>query len=601
MKFNRSKINGKKKKIEWEKKLQDFELYVNRSNKILKDVKSKEQLQQIPSIHNKLLKVFPSGTILKDINLVEKFLQISNSIRENYFDIEARELGRHLINSLMYLHGVAQTYYATQWYHYFTYLFSEKSYDNLENIEARRLTRLLLHFDFILLSAIEYLLKNYKEYFIEEVEKVEDPNDVSYRIIKFINEYASYFNEIHTLNFFKLNNIRELDLVFGPGMYYLRVQIQQREFLDYGKQKFELNISDDENYFQNSLRSYENLERDFSELKDLWYDKFGYRINSIISTVQVLGTQLNERYSAFFEPYEFNVPVFEIQDLKNKKIKDIRKIFERYLFQLVSNYLNRKELYNTFWTLQDITDIVNVHRSDWKSNEVTNILKELGADQSAEFHLGENKLANRFYYPLDKFSLFFYIISYPGALRERLYGQTSKLDVPLKEFILINHIKRILKDNHFKIHPLSGKQIIDDNRRTLGEIDIVATLDKKILLFIESKIMLQKKIDVFKIRDFNQHMKNIVKEIKKFDRNLGYFSNYCGNKDSLTHFLNYSNKEVLFTNNYEIKKIYFITPYLIFYPVGLKTKHAIESLSVYLFQDRLKFLLKSIKNEHNNE
>ncbi|KKM94444.1 hypothetical protein LCGC14_1198310, partial [marine sediment metagenome] len=329
---------------------------------------------------------------------------------------------------------------------------------------------------------------------------------------------------------------------------------------DYGKQKFELNILDDENCFQNSLGSYENLERDFSELKDLWYDKFGYRINSIISTVQVLETQLNERYSAFFEPYEFNVPVFEIQDLKNKKIKDIRKIFERYLFHLVSNYLNRKELHNTFWTLQDITDIVNVHRSDWKSNEVTNILKELGADQSAEFHLGENKLANRLYYPLDQFSLFFYIISYPGALRERLYAQTSKLDDPLKEFILINHIKRILKDNHFKIHPLSGKQIIDDNRRTLGEIDIVATLDKKILLFIESKIMLQKKIDVFKIRDFNQHMKNIVKEIKKFDRNLGYFSNYCGNKNSLTHFLNYSNKEVLFTNNYEIKKIYFITP-----------------------------------------
>jgi len=103
------KINGKRKNIEWEKKLQDFEFYVKRSNKILNDLKSKEQLQQIPSIHNKLLKIFPSGTILKDINLIEKFLQISNSIRENYFDIEARELGRHLINSLMYLHGVAQT------------------------------------------------------------------------------------------------------------------------------------------------------------------------------------------------------------------------------------------------------------------------------------------------------------------------------------------------------------------------------------------------------------------------------------------------------------------------------------------------------------
>ena len=169
------------------------------------------------------------------------------------------------------------------------------------------------------------MLKN----FIEEVEEIEDRNDVSYRIIKFINEYASYFNEIHTLNFFKFNNIRELDLVLGPGMYYFRVQIQQRELLDYGKKKFELNISDDENWFQNSLGSYENLERDFSELKDLWYDKFGYRINSIISTVQVLGTQLNERYSAFFEPYEFNVPVFEIQDLKNKKIKDIREILDQ--------------------------------------------------------------------------------------------------------------------------------------------------------------------------------------------------------------------------------------------------------------------------------
>jgi len=310
----------KKKNIEWEKKLQDFEFYVKRSNKILKDVKSKEQLQQIPSIHNKLFKIFPPGTILNDINFIEKFLQISNSIRENYFFIEARELGRHLINSLMYLHGIAQTYYASQWYHYFTYLFNEKSYDNLEIIEARKLTRLLINFDFILLSAIEYLLKKFKGYFIEEVEEVEDPNEISYRIIKFINEYASYFIEIHTLNFFKLNNIREINLVFGPGIYYFRIQIQQREYLDYEKQKFELSISDYETYFQKSLKAYESLERDFSDLKDLWFDKFGYHINSIISTAQVLNTQLNERYSLFFEPYEFNIPVFKIPNLENKKI-----------------------------------------------------------------------------------------------------------------------------------------------------------------------------------------------------------------------------------------------------------------------------------------
>ena len=96
-------------------------------------------------------------------------------------------------------------------------------------------------------------------------------------------------------------------------------------------------------------------------------------------------------------------------------------------------------------------------------------------------------------------------------------------------------------------------------------------------------------------------MKNIVKAIKKFDKNLVYFSNYCGNKNTLTHFLNYSNEEILIINNYEIKKNYFITPYLNFYPEGLITKHAIESLSVYLFENRLKFLLKTIKNEHNNK
>lgn len=601
MKPHKLIINDKKKDVFWKKKLQDFELYVKRSNKILINLKSKEQLLQIPSIHNKLINVFPSGTILKDINLIEKFLQISNSIRENYFFIEVRDLGRHLINSLMYLHGIAQTYYAIQWYHYFTYLFNKKKYSKLELIEVRRLTRLLLHFDFILLSSIEYLLKNFKDFFIEEVEQVENSKEVSYRIIKFINEYATYFNEIHSLNLFKLNIRIEIDLVFGPGIYYFRFPIQQQEFLEYAKLKSELFSSDDKDYFQKSLNSYETLKQDFSALEDFWYDKFGYRIESIISTAQILQHQLIERYSPFLERYEHNIPVFNIPDLENKTIIDIRRIFESYLYELISNYLTREELFNTFWTLKDITNIIKGHRSDWKSNEIKNILTELRADPSEEFHLGENKLANRLFYPLDRFSLFFYIIEYPGALRERFYNQSSKLDNSSKEFILINHIRRILKENNFKIHPLSGRQFINEKGKTLGELDIIATKSKDILLFIESKIMLQKKIDISKIRNFNQHMKNIMKEIKKFDRNIGNFSNYCGNSRTLKHFLNYPENDILLINDYTIKKYYFITPYLIFPADGLITKHAIESLSIYLFEDRLKFLLKPVEAKNNNE
>ena len=505
MKLHGNKFKTREKSIDWNKKIQDFEFQVKRSIKILKNFKSKEQLEQVLSINQKISNIIPSGAILKDFKLVDKFLRIANSIKENYFFIEAKELGRHLINSLMYLHGVAQTYYATQWYYYFIYLVNKKIYNNIEQIEVRRLNRLLGNFDFILLSAIEYLLYKYKDFFIEEVEPVEKINDICYRIIKFIKEYTTYFNEIHTLNFFKLNNVKELDLLFGPGMYYFRVEIDQPEILDYGKQKFDVSFLDSGNYMEESEHIFKNLEHDFLKLNEIWLEKFGYRIESIISTAKILLNEINDKYSTFWEPYNSIIPVFEIPDLKDKDIKFIGKIFDKYLSKLISNYLEKQELYYTFWKLEDLTNTIKEHRSDWKPNELPSVLKELRVDQSTEFNLGVNNLANHLYYFLNDYSLFFYIIGYSGALRERLYIQTSKLDHPHKEFILIDHIKRILKNYNFKIHPLSGKQIIGKKKRTLGEIDVIATLNNDILLFIESKIIPQKKIDLSKIRNFNQH------------------------------------------------------------------------------------------------
>ncbi len=41
----------------------------------------------------------------------------------------------------------------------------------------------------------------------------------------------------------------------------------------------------------------------------------------------------------------------------------------------------------------------------------------------------------------------------------------------------------------------------------------------------------------------------------------------------------------------KLRKSILLPPYLIFYPEGLKTKHAIESLSVYLLKKNLLFYI----------
>ena len=577
-------------KLDWEGIFQDFQQYLKRVNNILDQAKSKEQLEQVPKISEKLKDLIPSGTILSNINLIDKFIKIANSSRQHYFSIEAKNLGIHLLNSLMFVHGVAQSSYATQYYHYYVYRVNSLKFNDIEMIKVRELSRLINRFDQIILSLMEYLLKNFHSDIIEDISLNINIGDVCFRIIKLIKEYAKYILEMEQLEFLKFHNIKNVNLVFGPGMYYFQITTNQKEFLDYGLKHFEVSSHSFKEEYEEHTGVYSDLWEDFSGLNEIWFHKFGYRIECIISAVKILSYKISEKYKNFFKPYDGNIPVFNVSEFEGKSIQDLERIFSNYLYKLISNYFNQPELKNTFEEPRIIKNFIKNNRSDWVKDELKKIILELTADPQKPILLGVNDLVNHLFYYTNKNKLFFYIINYPGALRERLYNRLSEIDNYKKESVLINHIKRILENNGYIIHPLSGKQILNNFKKTIGEVDIIGTKNNKILVFIESKIIPQKKIDPTNYQYFGQIMRSIGEKIQKFNKNIKIFEQYCGDLTLLDHFFEYYDKEIIDINSFSIRKNFFITPYLIFYPQYLKTDYKIETLSPYLLEKRLKLL-----------
>ena len=121
--------------------------------------------------------------------------------------------------------------------------------------------------------------------------------------------------------------------------------------------------------------------------------------------------------------------------------------------------------------------------------------------------------------------------------------------------------------------------MINENKKTIGEIDIAAYKIKTLLL-IESKIIPQKKTSIEHLKSYDQKLKNISKKLSRFDRNIGRFERTCDNSDN---FLNYNGISLdidMFTN----KRYFFISPYLIYNPPPFKRNRNIEVINPALFE-----------------
>ena len=258
------KREQKQETFDLDKALQDFEFQIKRSIRLLRTAKSKEQLRQVLNINDIIKMSIPEGTVIQDEKKIEKTIITANLIRENLFSIIINKLGYHLINVLSYMHLVAQSEVAIRYYFHFIYLLNQVKFDPLEQIYLRKYTRLLGQFDLILLSALEYLLKNHKKEIIISLknyneEPIEDHSDI---VRKFILEYSTYLNELMSIRFLKFKNLKGINLVFGPGMYYFRLTTDQEELVDYELDLFITHISslneEERNYKDNFQEIYQN-------------------------------------------------------------------------------------------------------------------------------------------------------------------------------------------------------------------------------------------------------------------------------------------------------------------------------------------------------
>jgi len=579
----------KRSKFDLDKALQDFEFQINRSIRLLKNSKSKEQLKQVLNINKTIKKLIPEGTIIQDEKKIEKIVLTTNLIRENLFSIIINKVGYHLINVLSYMHLVAQSEEAIRYYFHFIYLLNQIKFNPVEKIYLRKYTRLLGHLDIILLSAMEYLLKNHRKEILKTLENdneetIEDYSDL---IKQFILEYSTYLNELMLLRFLKFKNLKGIHLVFGPGMYYFRLSTDQEELVDYQSNLFTTHISSLNDGDRNFVKNFQEIYENFSHLNGLYFDKFGFRIDKLIKTAKVLIRQLIENHNIYLEPSGGKIPVFKIGNLQEKEAEEIGLVIEEYIRMLASNYSKFPKLRRTMLDTREIKRNLNNEIKDWRPDELQKTIEEITADPEEPFIVGEQKLANRLLYPIKENFSFIYMIGYPGAIRERLYLRLSEIDSKEKEFVFTNAIKRVLKDNGYRIHPLSGKQILNDQRKTIGEIDIVAIKDKTVL-FVESKIMLQKKIDSSHLDNFEQNMIAIQKKLRKFDKNITSFKKYCGDPDKLNHFLNYDKTEILNLADFEFQYNFFVTPFLIYYPKNIIYQNPISATSIYLFELQIK-------------
>jgi len=561
--------------------LEKLEFYTTKIENIFANLKSQEQLKIVAEYYRKLNLLIPKPLIIKDKQKIKKVMDIKFSACEKKFITFGKFYGLDFLNILMYIHGVSQGNLATAQRVKFGTSMSAENLTEETRIQHRMFIRLLDKFDFYLLSSIEFLLKKCIPDILEKKRNLRiNYNEYLEIFRQFIEDFVDYLTNKRQLLHLNLN-LYDFSLVIGPGFNtYFRVAFKSKEIIDMAEKGTELYLDYEITYDKPDFNAF--LQH-FSHVKDIWLDKMGYQMKNFVSTIKLLGDLILNKYQPFFTLTLIELP-------EKLLFSEAKKLFYEYIKNIIKFYLENSELEDTFINLRDFRKLITSNITDINNYETAKIIRELCVDPSEPYISLFNTMANRFLYPVDNERAFLYINNVFNALNERFYFDLAKIDDNSKENVFLTPIIQILMEHGFKIHPLSGHQMIDNKKKTIGEIDIIATKDEY-LLYIESKIMSQKSISPYDYDSFGDKLRKMEKKFKKFDKNISNFNIYCQNPKLLDHFLDYKASEILDVSRFSEKKYFFITPYLTYQPIFFKTKHRIELINLSLLDSRIRKLV----------
>lgn len=557
--------------MDWDTLLSRLDILVKRYHRLL--YLGYEDREQIIKINEKIRELIPSKIVIENRILIKKLIYIFNSSLESAFKIIANQLGLDLLNVLMYLYGIFQSNSMCKSVHNIIEHIASSKFENLEGKDFRRFSRFLLGLEYTLRSAMEYLLKNHKDHVIEFKNSIKRPIN---KILHFINDFYQYKTSIEQLLWLDFPHLKEVKYTLGPGYYtYLYITHEWQEYGDYAKKGYEVWLNWDLSkdwYFD-----FNEITQQFSSVMEIWKKKFGYTLKNLVKAIAIFHLLFLDRFEPFFIRLgEF--PILEINEVSKKSLDKLEEELNSFLVKIIENYFRNARNKNCLISFKELNQrFYKEIRND--GNEIDKILTELCVDANAPYIPYWNRLANRFLYPIDNDTAFIYPNNTYSALKERLYLKLIEIDEPEKEYVLTNHIKNILNFKGYTIHPLSGVYMIDENKKTLGEIDLVA-YKARLLLLIESKIIPQRKTSIEFLKNYEQILKNISKKLSRFDRNIEIFEKFCSNP---ANFHNY-NDISLDINKFTKKQYFFISPYLIYNPPPFKRIRPIEVINPTLFE-----------------
>jgi len=530
---------------------------------------------------DELMAIIPPGSQLTDKKEIIDFIEMINRNKERLLENKAKIFGIALLDALMYIHGVTQTSYVTNWRYWAAGRINSKDYEPSEMPRLRRLNNLYSNIDRITLSAIEFLLNKC----LSDIIKTKNTENLSISVVNFIERYENFLTEQIQLAWLQSNFLKDARIIFLNTLtYYFPLVLDAEPLTSYSMATIEANLTQDIN---SPSKLFTNLIADYSILDDIWKKKFGYTATDMINVAKIISDGYDNCFREYFEAFQGKLPVFNFKSWEDKHLKNFEKILRGYLVILTDKYTQLTNPSSHIITKKEIEQKILKGLPTLSETEVKKILSDFTLTPKIPFHPAINNLANHFFYEIGPNEYFFLLNNPLGILEERLQIMLTEIPNAEKEYILLTPIKRIIADNNYAINPLSGKQMIDEKGRTIGEIDVVATKEQKII-FVESKIIPQKKIGFHNAKNIQPILKKFEKHIKKFDKNITLFESLC---QSPERFEENQEKDTIDLTKYKIVKYFFISPYPIFDPTpSVELDHPINILSLYMLQTRLQLL-----------
>jgi hypothetical protein len=557
--------------MDWEYILSKLEILMKRFHRIL--YRDKNGSEQAEKIEKKIKELIPTRIIIEDRTLIKKIINLSISIYEGTFKVIVDQLGLDLLNSIMYLHGIIQSNQVNVSIHNVIDEIDKAKFQEFEGKDYRHFSGYLLDLEYTLRSAMEYLLKKHRDQIVHFKPKVRNPVN---KILLFIDDFHRYKFRVELLSWLDFPYLKKVKLIFGPGYYfYFFLAHDRSEYYDYSKKLFDIYLNWD--LSKDNLFDFNEIINQFSSVSDIWREEFGYKLENLVKTAHLFITIYRDKFDKFFT-HLIEFPILKIENINSKTIEDLENEVDLFLARLIRHYFKHARNKNSLINYKELkTRYLSKLTND--ENEISKIINELCVDNKALYISHWNRLAYSFIYPIDEEIAFIYPNNTYSALIEKLYMNLGKINDPKTEFVLIKHIKRILKKKGYNIHPLSGKFIINENKLTIGQIDIVAYKSETLLL-IESKTIPQKKTSVKFLKDYYYILKAISKKLSRFDKSIGYFEKYC--HDS-TSFLKYDDIP-LDINEFTSIRYFFVSPDLIYNPPPFKRNRDINVILPILLE-----------------